>query len=134
MSFTAFIKKTNVEVKRILISGGDVTVAGGQFLNLLKKNMGISSSGTTTSITNSTASSGAGKHIMLTVESEKLIAYVVNTDIFGNPGDYRVNKFDGGDVSDSGSGVSWTFIVDGDIKPASPRLWPFLLFGKADIS
>jgi len=135
MSFFVFIKTGLAQAKRLQIGILDALIPPGQFLTILNKNVGISPSKTTHSLTLTQHDTGVGKHIMLTVENGRLVSYLVDSNLPGAAGDDKVKKFDGGDVNDSDSGITWVLTAgNGTLTPSTPKTWPFLLFDRLDIS
>lgn len=118
----------------------DAQIDASLFRTILEKNMGLAdeltnpNASVSVTVTEVQNFSDIGKHIMLTVESNKAIAYMLDTIVSGFGGDDKVKKFDGGAITDNDAGKTWALIAEGDIDPASPRTWPFLLFRRADIS
>lgn len=94
----------------------------------------------------------AGKHIMLTVEGDRLIGYsfdlnfeddVVSESLLTNPdvepGTEKILRLDGGEITSASSGVSWTIThPDGEATDPSnvvlENKTPFLLFDRDDIA
>jgi len=118
----------------------DAQIDASLFKTILEKNMGLapaltnSATNTDNRLTEVQNFSDISKHIMLTVENNKAIAYMLDTIVSGFGGDDKVKKFDGGTITDEDSGKTWELIAEGTIDPATPRTWPFLLFRRADIS
>lgn len=135
------IKRSGAVIRRALDTGANSAIAGGDFLDLLSKLMNLPPFNIVGNVGDSLSllSPTVAKHIMLTVEGESIAAYMYDADLPGpTSGPNKVKKFNGGNVSESGSGVTWTFVAEGDVTPhpsgETPQIYPFLLFRKADIS
>lgn len=124
----------------------DLAVNSSTFRSTIEKNMGLATplldvdSSIGVSLTELQHTSKIGKHVMLTVENDFLIAYMLDTEVEGVGGDDTVKKFSGGEIADTDSGVSWDLLATGTATPnkttdpSGPRTWPFLLFRRRDIS
>lgn len=74
MATASFLKFSEAKVQRVNFASSDVEITSEPFATILKRNIGYTVPG-----------KSAAKTIMLTVEGNKLIAYMLNKTDFGTP-------------------------------------------------